>query len=123
MKLLFKILSFVVTLSIVVSNAYDAPESWSKRVQENKQRSKDALAKNLNTALESAIQLGQEVFSVALSEEDLIFNEEATLIASVYEKARKDLAALEYIFDYEYKCGRMQIPCSLRWEKTVLSKK
>jgi hypothetical protein len=119
MKSLFSILLLVV-LSIVVCKAYEDPESWYTRVQENKKRSAETLSKNLNTALELAIQQGAEVFSVSLSAEDLIFYDESALIAAVYEKVKKDLASIGYIFGYDYACGRMQIRCVLRWERAVL---
>ena len=120
-------MSFRIFLTMIIlavsCNAYEDAESWYNRVQENKKRSIDTLSKGLNVALEAAIQQGAEVFSVTIASEDLIFNDESAVIASVYEKAKKDLAAAGYIFDYDYKCGRLQVPCSLRWERAVLSKK
>lgn len=119
----FRIFLTMIILAVSSCNAYEDAESWYNRVQENKKRSIDTLSKGLNVALEAAIQQGAEVFSVTIASEDLIFNDESAVIASVYEKAKKDLAAAGYIFDYDYKCGRLQVPCSLRWERAVLSKK
>jgi len=123
METFFKTLSVILIMLVAGCNAYDTAESWNKRVEENKQRSRETMTKNLNLAIESAIQAGIEVFSVPLTMEDVLFNDEKTLVASVYEKAKKELALNEYIFDYAYKCGQLHIPCSLKWEKTIFLKK